>query len=39
MAFPAMAAEAFVFFLDEKNQKSSQHIGFFALRAFALQFS
>jgi hypothetical protein len=27
-----MAAEAFVLFLDKKNQKSSQQRGFFALR-------
>jgi hypothetical protein len=27
-----MAAEAFVLFLDEKNQKSSQQRGFFAAR-------
>jgi hypothetical protein len=32
-----LAAEAFVLFLDEKNQKSSQQIGFFTARAFALQ--
>jgi hypothetical protein len=37
MAFPAVAAEAFVLFLDEKNQKSSQQRGFFAHGAFALQ--
>jgi hypothetical protein len=32
-----VAAEAFVLFLDEKNQKSSQQIGFVAAQAFALQ--
>jgi hypothetical protein len=29
--------DRFVLFLDKKNQKSSQQIGFSALKAFALQ--
>jgi hypothetical protein len=33
-----MAAEAFVLFLDEKNQKSSQQKRLLALLAFARQF-
>jgi hypothetical protein len=34
----SIAADGFVLFLDEKNQKSSQQRGFFALTAFARQF-